>query len=52
MAFYQRDYERLRAALEEAQRASQLPDAPSARAALDDLLIRVRQANSKRVQYG
>jgi predicted nucleotidyltransferase len=52
MAFYRGEYERLRAALEEAQHASQLPDAPSGRAALDDLLIRVRQANSKRMQHG
>ena len=44
VAFHRREYERLRAALEEAHRASTLPEAPDARAALDDLLIRVRLA--------
>ncbi len=40
--FYRGEYERLRALLEEAYRRSELPEAPTARAALDDLLIRLR----------
>jgi predicted nucleotidyltransferase len=40
--FHQREYERLRAELEAAHRDSSLPDAPSARAALNDLLVRLR----------
>jgi uncharacterized protein len=42
--FHHREYERLRAVLEQAHRDSTLPEAPTARAALDDLLIRVRLA--------
>lgn len=42
VAFYRGEYERLRALLEEAHQASALPEAPSARPALDDLLIRLR----------
>ena len=42
VAFHRREYERLVAELEEAQRASTLPEAPSARPALDDLLVRLR----------
>lgn len=42
MAFHQREYERLTHELECAHEASRLPEAPSARAALDDLLVRVR----------
>jgi predicted nucleotidyltransferase len=44
VAFHRREYERLRAALEQAHRDSKLPESPSAGAALDDLLIRVRLA--------
>lgn len=44
IAFHQRAYERLRALLEEAFQQSSLPDAPSGRAALNDLLIRLRLA--------
>lgn len=40
--FYRGEYERLRALLEESYRASTLPEAPAARAALNDLLIRLR----------
>lgn len=40
--FYRGEYERLRALLEESYQSSTLPEAPSARAALDDLLIRLR----------
>jgi len=40
--FHRGEYERLRAELEEAMNHSQLPEAPSARAALNDLLLRVR----------
>jgi predicted nucleotidyltransferase len=39
---YRGEYERLRALLEESYRASTLPEAPSARPALNDLLVRLR----------
>ena len=42
--FHHREYERLRDVLEQAHRDSTLPEAPTARAALDNLLIRVRLA--------
>ena len=42
VTFYRREYERLRSALEDAYRTSTLPEAPTARAALDDLLVRLR----------
>jgi uncharacterized protein len=42
VAFHRAEYERLCVALEDAHHASQLPLAPSGRAALDDLLIRLR----------
>ena len=42
VAFHRAEYERLCAALEDAHRASSLPQAPSGRAALDELLIRLR----------
>jgi len=42
LAFHRAEYARLRTALEDAQRASTLPEAPAGRAALDDLLIRLR----------
>jgi predicted nucleotidyltransferase len=42
MNFYRGEYERLRALLEESYQSSTLPEAPSARAALDDLLVRLR----------
>jgi uncharacterized protein len=44
LAFHRAEFERLRAALEAAQRTTQLPETATARAALDDLLIRVRLA--------
>jgi predicted nucleotidyltransferase len=40
--FHRREYERLVEALEEAHRACKLPDVPSSRAALNDLLVRLR----------
>jgi len=40
--FHRREFERLRAELEEAHRASKLPEAPSCRSALNDLLLRLR----------
>lgn len=43
---YRREYERLRSVLEDAHRASALPEAPGCRAALDDLLIRLRLDSS------
>jgi predicted nucleotidyltransferase len=42
LGFHQREYERLIADLEAAGVASKLPEAPSSRAALNDLLVRVR----------
>jgi predicted nucleotidyltransferase len=41
-SFYRSQYENLCAGLEEASRTSSLPERPTARAALDDLLIRLR----------
>jgi uncharacterized protein len=41
-AFHRAEYERLRAVLEEAHQSSRLPDAASARLALNDLLLRLR----------
>jgi predicted nucleotidyltransferase len=40
--FHRREYERLRAELEAAHRDSILPDGPTARPALNDLLVRLR----------
>jgi predicted nucleotidyltransferase len=40
--FHQREYNRLRNELERAFQASQLPEAPSGKSALNDLLIRLR----------
>jgi uncharacterized protein len=41
-AFHRSEYERLRGELEAAHRASQLPERPTARAGLNDLLVRLR----------
>ena len=43
LAFHEREHERLRADLESAMAASNLPEAPTGRRALDDLLRRIRQ---------
>jgi len=40
--FHQREFERLRSALEDAHQASSLPEAPAGRGSLNDLLIRLR----------
>jgi predicted nucleotidyltransferase len=42
LALYEREYERLRAELLASHQASRLPDVPSARPALNDLLVRLR----------
>ncbi len=42
VAFHLDEYDRLRTELEDAHQASKLPDVPSARPALNDLLIRLR----------
>src|SRR5215831_1464455 len=42
--FHRREFERLRGMLEDAYRASSLPEAPAGREALNDLLIRLRLA--------
>jgi predicted nucleotidyltransferase len=44
--FHQREYERLRRELESSYQASRLPDAPSARPALNDLLVRLTLGSS------
>lgn len=46
VAFHQREYDRLRAVLEESYKSSTLPEVPSARAGLNDLLIRLRLGES------
>jgi predicted nucleotidyltransferase len=43
VGFHRREYERLVAELEAAHGMSSLPEAPTARAALNDLLIRLRE---------
>src|SRR5262249_50396200 len=43
LALHQREYERLRAELEQAYQESKLPEAPSGAAALHDLLVRIRR---------
>ncbi|AVH70940.1 nucleotidyltransferase domain-containing protein [Nostoc sp. 'Lobaria pulmonaria (5183) cyanobiont'] len=45
--FHKREYERLRNKLQEAYQSSLLPETPSANAALDDLLIRLRTRSNK-----
>lgn len=42
LAFHQQEVERLLAALEQARDTTQLPDAPTGRADLNDLLVRIR----------
>jgi predicted nucleotidyltransferase len=42
VAFHRSEFERLRAELEVAHQSSTLPDVPSARPALNDLLVRLR----------
>jgi predicted nucleotidyltransferase len=42
LAFHRGEYERLRARLEDEMARSSLPDAPTARAAMNDLLVRLR----------
>lgn len=43
--FHQGEYQRLREELDSAYQASTLPEAPSAKAALNDLLVRLRMAS-------
>jgi predicted nucleotidyltransferase len=53
--FHQREYERLRAELEQAYEASRLPENPSGGEALNDLLVRVRlrgSSNTKASKQG
>ena len=42
VGFYQQEYERLRGVLEASFQASHLPEAPSSRVVLNDLLMRLR----------
>ena len=42
VAFHRREYERLQAELEASYQTSTLPEAPTARPALSDLLVRLR----------
>ena len=44
LAFHQGEYERLRGELESAFQASSLPEVPSCKAALNDLLVRLRMS--------
>lgn len=46
LAFHRSEYERLRSELEEAYQASALPETASCKAALNDLLVRLRLASS------
>ncbi len=46
--FHQREYLRLKNELEQAHQASQLPEGPVGKAALNDLLIRLRMASIER----
>ena len=47
LGLHQREYERLRSALEQAHQKSKLPEAPSGMAALHDLLVRIRLGKGK-----
>lgn len=49
VAFHQGEYNRLQTQLEEAYQASILPEAPSAKDALNDLLVRLRLNFSKQI---
>jgi predicted nucleotidyltransferase len=49
--FYRRDYDQLRAELETVSQASHLPERPSARPALHDLLVRLRFTTEARSQH-
>jgi hypothetical protein len=42
LPFYQREYERLRSFLDTAYRASDLPEVPSGKAALNEVLVQLR----------
>jgi uncharacterized protein len=46
ISFYQNEYERLRFQLEEAHKSSSLPEIPTAKAELHDLLLRLRLADN------
>jgi predicted nucleotidyltransferase len=48
LAFHRAEYERLRAELEAAHGSSRLPEGPTARVALDDLLVRLRLGDPPR----
>jgi predicted nucleotidyltransferase len=48
LGLHQREYERLRSALEQAHQESKLPEAPSGMAALHDLLVRIRLGKGER----
>lgn len=46
-SFYRKEYERLRVVLEESSEASLLPESPSCKSALNDLLVRLRMGAVK-----
>lgn len=46
LELHRREYERLRGELEEAHRTSRLPEVPSSRPALNELLVRLRMGNT------
>ena len=47
LGFHQREFERLRAELEQAYQECKLPEAPSGAAALHDLLVRLRLSSNR-----
>jgi predicted nucleotidyltransferase len=51
-AFHEREYARLRGELEEAATRSQLPEAPTAAPALNDLLVRIRLSSAQALKGG
>jgi uncharacterized protein len=51
ISFHQKEYERLRSLLEESYQASALPEVPSAKPALNDLLVRIRLSTATKNPY-
>ncbi len=47
LEFHGREYERLQGELEQAHRDSRMPEGPTARQALNDLLVRLRFATNR-----
>jgi hypothetical protein len=49
--FHRREFDRLRSALKDAYQTSLLPEAPAGKAALNDMLIRLRLATTTSVNF-